>query len=226
MSARERELAARFGFTRETTLEARREEALSMHYVGFDNPALLSSEDNRGIGLYTNGIVGCNVVVLGSAEGAYMAHVDVRPLFDTPHERVREHMRATIGAFRDRLNPDETLAYIVTGGTAHPGIIDALSDSNILTEIENEQQFGIRIGGLSGSPHINSTFNLRNEECERNNLLPPELQWTPFFERELGIRQELSKRYMASTESSRAREAAIAEERRVREEAIRKGRGR
>lgn len=152
MSGRERELAARFGFIRETTLEARREEALSMHYVGFDNPALLSTEDNRGISLYTNGIVGCNVVVLGAAEGTYMAHVNVGPLFETPHERVREHMRATIGAFRDILNPEEPGAYIVTGGTAHPGIIDALSDSNIPTE-ETSNNLALKLEGIVG-PHI------------------------------------------------------------------------
>lgn len=205
-------IAARFGLVPTTSRDEREREEAHMHYVGFDNATLLRTNENPHAQMYTNGIIGCNALVMSSPNGTYMAHINVEQLDKASTEQMNFHNTKTIEAFTHAIGEKPREAGIITSdGTVHPGLIRALNTADIHNKVYDDSQFGILVGARFGNRNINSTFNKINTECARNNLLPSELQWGN-MRTGLMSKDILDKNYMAPTESSKARENAIREE--------------
>jgi len=198
-------MIARLGLVPTTIREDRIREAERMHFVGFDNATLLRTSDNPGISMYTNGIIGCNALVMCSPGGAYMAHIDVRILNAAISAQIYHNTERTIEVFTSAIGERPGHADIITENhLVHPGLTGALEDARIGHQIHHDSQFGIAVGARVGSRNINSNINEINPGCEHKNLLDRRLQW-PTLTR-------YPNHYMTPTESSQAREDAAIRE--------------
>lgn len=178
-----KQLAARFGLEPDDgpTREERRSKDAHKHYIGFDNATLLTYEDNKGKVMYTNGIRGCNALVLSSMEGTYMAHINVEILNKAPVGEIANNIKDTLAEFERTIGQKPSAAHLIGDEIINRELHDTLVKEGIVPKLHQAMQYGIRVGDVAGNekPYLNSNsnFNEINKECNEKNLLSSRLQW-------------------------------------------------
>lgn len=195
--------AAQYDFAEMPAAEERRRLQGRTHYVGFDNSTLLSTSNAAGWLLYTEGLRGCNALVLASPRGTYMAHMQDSVLVESNDERLRRHTASVVREFERQIGERPKAAYLVTGDRrVNPSLEHALMAADIAEGhgcFVEESSIGMKVGDLLPKDIPQGLSNERH--AERRNLLPRNLQWEPLFQK-----KEYEKGYMAPTESSMMRE--------------------
>ena len=192
-------LVAQYDLAEMSAAEERKRLQGRNHYVGFDNSTLLRTKDCDGWLLYTEGLIGCNALVLTSPHGTYMAHMQDSVLVESNDARLRRHTANVVREFERQIGERPRAAYLVTGGRrVNSSLENALMEAHIedghgcLTEASS---IGMKVGDLLPKDIPQGLSYARH--AERHNLLPKNLQWEPLFQQ-----KEYEKGYMAPTESS------------------------